>query len=243
MPKPFFQGTTWKTKCGKSLQWEVQGHDKEIHLLAQHRRHGASYRIPWGNSSSQPSRNQSTNQALQHLCDRHRAGPFSHHFCLLVFLFTLLDCLKPTRSYQGMLRARLCWLSAAGPAQPSLDRFWEGRRNTSWHSCHSEHLHLHHFWSLRNGQGATNRAAKGTRDFLYKNSYLNFIQKGNTKAIQRKATLEFLCKKLRTQGLLKHLITNIHLLFISPIWINHLRNSITRRAEKGYVQEGHTSPK
>lgn len=87
----------------------------------------------------------------------------------------------------------------------------------SWLSCHSEHLHLHHFWVLMKGQGATNRAAKGTRDFLYRNPYLNHIQKGNTKAIQRKATLEFLCKKLRTQGLLKHLITNIHLLFISPI--------------------------
>lgn len=73
------------------------------------------------------------------------------------------------------------------------------------------------FWSLRKGQEVTNGAAQGTRDLLYRNSYLNLIQKGNTESIQRKATLEFLCKKLRTQGLLKHLITNIHLLFISPI--------------------------
>lgn len=73
------------------------------------------------------------------------------------------------------------------------------------------------FWSLRKGQEVTNGAAQGTRDFLYRNSYLNLIQKGITEPIQRKATLEFLCKKLGTQGLLKHLITNVHLLFISPI--------------------------
>lgn len=32
MPKPFFQGTAWKAKSGKSLQQEVQGHGKEIPL-------------------------------------------------------------------------------------------------------------------------------------------------------------------------------------------------------------------
>lgn len=148
-------------------------------------------------------------------------------------------------SCQGGLRARPYWLQQLAQHSLPCIRFGRARGTCPkwWCSCHSEHLHLYHFWSLRKGQGVTNRAAKGTRDFLYRNSYLNPIQRGNTESIQRKATLEFLCKKLRTQGILKHLITNIHLLFISPIWINHLRNSITHRAEKGYVQEGHTSPK
>lgn len=221
-----------KTKSKKS-----QGRDPLAQpLLPQDMK---SCGIPWGKSSLQPFRNQSTDQALQHLCGQHRAGPFKPPLLCLVSWVSNLPFWTAWNQpvgccIQGVLRARLCWLQQ--PVQNTLPCIGFGRVGgtcpKSWHSCHSEHLHLHHFWSLKKGQGGTNRAAKGTRDFLYRNSYLNLIQKGNTKAIQRKATLEFLCKKQRTQGLLKHLLTNIHLLFISPIWINHLRNSITHRAEK-----------
>lgn len=77
-------------------------------------------------------------------------------------------------SCQGVLRARLCWLQQL--TQNSLPCIGFGRVGgtcpKSWHSCHSEHLHLHRFWSLKKGQGGAKRAAKGTRDFLYRNSYL-----------------------------------------------------------------------
>lgn len=157
MPKPFFQGTAMlpdRKQSGKSLQQEGQGRGRDPFaqpLLPQSMK---SCGIPWGKSSSQPFRNQSTNRALQHFCGKHRAGPFSHHFCALSPGFLIYLVGLPETSLWD-IPVRLCWLQQL--AQNSLPcigfRRLGGTCPKLWGFCHSEHLHLHHFWSLRKGQG------------------------------------------------------------------------------------------
>lgn len=71
-------------------------------------------------------------------------------------------------SCQGGLRARLCWLQQL--AQHSLPcigfRRAGGTRPKSWCSCHSEHLHFHHFLVIKERARGDKRGSTGNKRLL-----------------------------------------------------------------------------